>query len=81
MGALPTFLVVTSIACISIVSALIPKCVLDGLKGEDSIAELFRREGLARSLYYSWPKEFPEPGNKRFAGDTACGATSSGGPL
>ena len=50
------------------------RIVLDGLKGEDSIAELCRREGIAQSLYYSWSKEF---GKKRMAGDTARAATSS----
>jgi transposase len=53
------------------------KIVLDGLKGEDSIAELCRREGIAQSLYYSWSKEFLEAGKKRLAGDTARAATSS----
>ena len=47
------------------------RIVLDGLKGEDSIAELCRREGIAQSLYYSWSKEFLEAGKKRLAGDTA----------
>ncbi len=51
--------------------------VLDGLKGEDSIAELCRREGIAQSLYFSWSKEFPEAGKKRLAGDTARAATST----
>ncbi|WP_088635667.1 IS3 family transposase [Phaeobacter sp. 22II1-1F12B] len=53
------------------------RVVLDGLKGEDSIAELCRREGIAQSLYYSWSKEFLEAGKKRLAGDTARAATSS----
>ncbi len=43
------------------------RIVLDGLRGEDSIAELCRREGIAQSLYYSWPKEFLEAGKKRLA--------------
>ena len=47
------------------------RIVLDGLRGEDSIAELCRREGIAQSLYYSWSKEFLEAGKKRLAGDTA----------
>ena len=47
------------------------RIVLDGLKGEDSIAELCHRDGIAQSLYYSWSKEFLEAGNKRLAGDTA----------
>jgi transposase len=53
------------------------RIVLDGLKGEDSIAALCRREGIAQSLYYSWSKEFLEAGKKRLAGDTARAATSS----
>ncbi|SMC14782.1 Transposase [Roseovarius aestuarii] len=51
--------------------------MLDGLKGEDSIAELCRREGIAQSLYYSWSKEFLEAGKKRLAGDTARAASTS----
>ena len=46
------------------------RIVLSGLRGEDSIAELCRREGIAQSLYYSWSKEFLEAGKKRLAGDT-----------
>ena len=53
------------------------RIVLDGLKGEDSIADLCRREGIAQSLYYSWSKEFLEAGKKRLAGDTARAATST----
>ena len=53
------------------------RIVLDGLKGEDSIAELCRREGIAQSLYYSWSQEFLEAGKKRLAGDTARAATST----
>ena len=50
--------------------------VLEGLRGDDSIAELCRREGIAQSLYYKWSKEFLEAGKKRLAGDTAREATS-----
>ncbi len=50
--------------------------VLDGLRGEDSIAELCRREGIAQSLYYVWSKEFLEAGKRRLAGDTARAATT-----
>jgi transposase len=53
------------------------RIVLDGLRGEDSIAELCRREGIAESLYYSWSKEFLEAGKRRLAGDTARAATST----
>lgn len=52
------------------------RIVLEGLRGEDSIAELCRREGIAQSLYYKWSKEFLEAGKKRLAGDTAREATS-----
>jgi transposase len=52
------------------------RIVLEGLRGEDSIAELCRREGIAQSLYYKWSKEFLEAGKKRLAGDTARAATS-----
>ena len=52
------------------------RIVLAGLRGEDSIAELCRREGIAQSLYYSWSKEFLEAGKRRLAGDTARQATS-----
>jgi transposase len=53
------------------------RIVLDGLRGEPSIAELCRREGIAEGLYYSWSKEFLEAGKRRLAGDTARAATSS----
>jgi transposase len=53
------------------------RIVLDGLRGEESIAELCRHEGIAQSLYYSWSKEFLEAGKKRLAGDTAR-STSTG---
>ena len=52
------------------------RVVLDGLRGEDSIAELCRREGIAQSMYYGWSKEFLEAGKRRLAGDTARAATS-----
>ena len=50
--------------------------VLEGLRGEDSIAELCRREGIAQNLYYRWSKDLLEAGKKRLAGDTARAATS-----
>ena len=49
---------------------------MDGLRGEDSIAELCRREGIAQSLYYVWSKELLEAGKRRLAGDTFQAATS-----
>lgn len=52
------------------------RIVLEGLRGEYSIAELCRREGIAQSLYYKWSKEFLEAGKRQLAGDTAREATS-----
>ena len=52
------------------------RIVLEGLRGEDSIAELCRREGIAQNLYYRWSRDFLEAGKKRLAGDTARAATS-----
>jgi transposase len=52
------------------------RIVLDGLRGESSIAELCRREGISQGLYYSWSKEFLEAGKRRLAGDTARQASS-----
>ena len=50
--------------------------VLAGLRSEESIAELCRREGIVQNLYYRWSKDFLEAGKKRLAGDTARAATS-----
>ena len=50
--------------------------VLDGLRGEDSIAELCRKEGISQGIYYKWSKDFMEAGKKRLAGDTARPATT-----
>ena len=52
------------------------RIVLEGLRGEDSIAELCRREGIVQNLYYRWSKDFLEAGKKRLADDTARAATS-----
>jgi len=52
------------------------RIVLEGLRGEESISELCRREGIASSMYYGWSKEFLEAGKKRLAGDTVRAATS-----
>jgi transposase len=52
------------------------RIVLEGLRGEESIAALCRREAIAESLYYNWSKEFLEAGKKRLAGDTARAATT-----
>jgi transposase len=52
------------------------RVVLEGLRGEESLAELCRREGIASSMCYGWSKEFLEAGKRRLAGDTAGAATS-----
>jgi transposase len=52
------------------------RIVLEGLRGEESIAELCRREGIASWMYYGWSKELLEAGKRRLAGDTARAATS-----
>lgn len=52
------------------------RIVLDGLRGEYSIAELCRREGINSNLYYRWSKDFLEAGKKRLAGDTVREASS-----
>jgi transposase len=51
------------------------RIVLEGLRGEETIAGLCRREGIAQSLYYKWSKEFLEAGKSRLAGDTKRQAT------
>jgi transposase len=52
------------------------RIVLDGLRGEETIAELCRREGIAQSIYYKWSKEFLEAGKRRLAGDTVRAAST-----
>ena len=52
------------------------RIVLEGLRGEDSIAELCRREGIAQGVYYKWSKDFMEAGKRRLTGDTARAANS-----
>jgi len=53
------------------------RIILEGLRGEDSIAEICRREGIHPSQYYKWSKEFLEAGKKRLNGDMAREATST----
>ena len=52
------------------------RIVLDGLRGEYSIAELCRREGINNNLYYCWSKDFLEAGRKRLSGDTVREAST-----
>ena len=53
------------------------RIVLEGLKGETSIAEICRREGINPNVYYKWSKDFLEAGKKRLEGDTVREANSS----
>ena len=53
------------------------RIVLEGLRGEESIAELCRREGINPNMYYKWSKEFLEAGKARLTGDTKREANSS----
>ena len=53
------------------------RIVLEGLRGEESIAELCRQEGINPNLYYKWSKEFLEAGKARLVGDTKRQASSS----
>jgi transposase len=52
------------------------RIVLDGLRGEDYIAELCRREGISQGIYYRWSKDFTEPRKQRLAGYTARAANT-----
>ncbi len=52
------------------------RIVLEGLRGDDSIAELCRREGIAQGVYYKWSKDFMEAGKRHLSGDTARAANS-----
>ena len=49
---------------------------MDGLRGEDSIAELCRREGISQGIYYKWSKDFMEAGKRQLAGDTIRATTT-----
>ena len=49
--------------------------MLDGLRSEDSIAEVCREEGVSQGVYYKWSKDFMEAGKKRLSGDMARAAT------
>lgn len=53
------------------------RIVLEGLKGEESVAGICRRKGIAPALYYKWSKDFMEAGKKRLNGDTEREANSS----
>src|SRR5271155_1935684 len=56
------------------------RIVLEGLRGEENISELCRREGIAAAMYYGWSKEFREAGKRRLAGDTAIRASHAASP-
>jgi len=52
------------------------RIVLEGLRGEETVAELCRREGISESVYYRWSKEFLEAGKQRLVGNTKRQASS-----
>jgi len=53
------------------------RIIIDGMRGEMTIAELCRKEGLSQGLYYKWSKDFMEAGKKRLSGDTMREANTS----
>ena len=53
------------------------RIVIEGLRGESTIAELCRKEGINANLYYNWSKDFLEAGKRRLAGDIKREATSN----
>ena len=53
------------------------RIVIDGMRGETTIAELCRKEGLSQALYYKWSKDFMEAGKRRLSGDTMREANTS----
>lgn len=53
------------------------KIVLEGLRGEDSIAAICRKYGIHQTLYFKWSKDFMEAGKKRLSGDTVREASTS----
>lgn len=53
------------------------KIVLEGLRGEESVAAICRRYGIHENNYYNWSKDFMEAGKKRLSGDTERNASSS----
>ena len=53
------------------------RIIIDGMRGETTIADLCRKEGIAQTLYYKWSKDFMEAGKKRLSGDTLREANTS----
>jgi len=53
------------------------RIILEGLRGEETIAGLCRKEGIAQNLYYKWSKDFLEAGKKRLSGDIIREANST----
>ena len=53
------------------------RIIIEGMRGEMTIAELCRKEGLSQGLYYKWSKDFMEAGKKRLSGDTMREANTS----
>ena len=52
------------------------RIVLEGIRGDHTVAELCRREGINENLYYRWSKDFLEAGKSRLVGDTKRDASS-----
>ena len=53
------------------------RIIIEGLRGEDSIANICRKEGIAPSIYYKWSKSFLEAGKRQLNGDTIREASSN----
>ena len=54
------------------------RIIIEGIRGESSIAELCRKEGISQGIYYKWSKDFMEAGKKRLSGDTMREANTTG---
>jgi transposase len=46
------------------------RIILEGFRGETTVAELCRREDISQAIYYKWSKDFMEAGKSRLKGDT-----------
>lgn len=46
------------------------RIIIEGMRGETTVAELCRKEGISQGNYYKWTKDFMEAGKRRLSGDT-----------
>ena len=53
------------------------RIIIDGIRGETTIAELCRKEGISQGIYYKWSKDFMDAGKRRLTGDTMREANTS----